>query len=82
MERIRIPFQYHTGMLDDIRGFSDAKTAKEVVGRMKAAGCEVELHLYEDTPHSFLNALVPGGAGEAHRQIVFGLMFSWTWFHR
>ncbi|KAG2491977.1 hypothetical protein HYH03_009708 [Edaphochlamys debaryana] len=59
--RIRIPVQYHTGMLDPITGFSDPESGEAVVAAMRAAGCEAELHLYPDTPHSFLNALALGG---------------------
>jgi dienelactone hydrolase len=28
---------------------------------MVAAGCDIEVHLYDDTPHSFMNALTPEG---------------------
>ncbi len=48
-------------MLDDIAGFSDPGTAVTVTSKMEASGCPVSLYLYPDTPHSFLNALVPGG---------------------
>ncbi|MEW5299821.1 MAG: hypothetical protein WDW36_002796 [Sanguina aurantia] len=91
VERIRIPFQYHTGMLDNIYGFSDPRTGQEVVGRMQAAGCEVEIHLYDDTPHSFLNALVPGGTGflkkwdygvPPQRQVELAFDRCVTFFHK
>lgn len=49
------------GMLDPISGFSDPQTAIELEQKMKAAGCDITLHLYEDTPHSFLNALTEEG---------------------
>lgn len=66
-EQISIPVQYHTGMLDSIRGFSDPQTALELVGRMQAAGCDVQLFLYEGTGHSFLNAMVPEGVAFLQR---------------
>ncbi|GLC46098.1 hypothetical protein PLESTB_001033000 [Pleodorina starrii] len=62
VDKIRIPVQYHTGMLDPILGFSDPRNAVEVTDKMRAAGGDVELHLYDNTPHSFLNALTPEGA--------------------
>lgn len=59
---IKVPVQYHTGMLDNIRGFSCPRSAVLLCKAMKDAGCEVELFLYEDTPHSFLNALTKEGS--------------------
>ena len=56
-----IPVQYHTGMLDKIQGFSDPHTAHTLTESMRKAGCEVELCVYEDTPHSFLNAMTAEG---------------------
>lgn len=61
VEEIKIPVQYHTGMLDSIQAFSDPATALDLTERMRKAGCDVELYLYEDTAHSFMNALVPEG---------------------
>jgi carboxymethylenebutenolidase len=61
VEKIKIPVEYHTGMLDPIKGFSDPQNAEYVVDRMKQAGCDVTLYLYPDTPHSFLNALTEEG---------------------
>lgn len=60
-QQIKIPVQYHTGLLDKITGFSDPQTALELVDKMQAAGCDVQLFLYENTPHSFLNAMTPEG---------------------
>ena len=59
--QIRIPVSYHTGVLDPIRGFSDPHTAVIVERVMKSAGCSIELHLYDSTPHSFLNAVTAEG---------------------
>ena len=59
--QIKIPVQYHTGMLDRITGFSDPASGTALLQHMAAAGCASEMHLYENTPHSFLNALVEGG---------------------
>ncbi|CAN0225813.1 unnamed protein product, partial [Phaeothamnion confervicola] len=59
--QIRIPLQYHTGQADPIRGFSDAASGVALERAMRAAGCDVELFLYPDTPHSFLNAMTPEG---------------------
>ena len=61
VEKIKIPISYHTGELDRIPNFSDPSTAIDLYNRMKAAGCSIELHIYENTPHSFLNALTPEG---------------------
>ncbi|PNH06044.1 hypothetical protein TSOC_007657 [Tetrabaena socialis] len=61
LEEIKIPVQYHTGQLDAIRGFSDPHTARVITKRMRDAGCDIETHIYERTPHSFLNALTPEG---------------------
>jgi carboxymethylenebutenolidase len=59
--KIRIPISYHTGQLDRIRGFSDPSTAVRISELMKSSGCDIELFIYENTPHSFLNALTPEG---------------------
>ena len=53
--------QYHTGKLDRIQGFSDPVYAIRIYEFMKAAGCDIELFLYDDTPHSFLNAMTDEG---------------------
>lgn len=59
--KIAIPMQYHTGMLDNIAGFSCPMSGLLLCQSMRAAGCDMELFLYEDTPHSFLNALTSEG---------------------
>eukprot|EP01041_Mallomonas_annulata_P009585 gene9585-19922_t len=61
VNKINIPISYHTGKLDKIYGFSDPRTAVIIYEHMKTAGCNIELYLYDDTPHSFLNALTTDG---------------------
>eukprot|EP01023_Acetabularia_acetabulum_P004036 TRINITY_DN11699_c0_g2_i1.p1 TRINITY_DN11699_c0_g2~~TRINITY_DN11699_c0_g2_i1.p1 ORF type:complete len:269 (-),score=61.06 TRINITY_DN11699_c0_g2_i1:205-1011(-) len=55
-EEIKVPFQASFGMLDTMKGFSDADTGKQVEQRMKDAGCECEFFYYEGAGHAFLNA--------------------------
>ena len=59
--KIRIPVSYHTGSLDRITGFSDHITARRIFQEVKLNNCDIELFIYEDTPHSFLNALTEDG---------------------
>ena len=61
VDKIKIPVSYHTGQLDRIRGFSDPITGQRIYEYMLAAGCDIEYFTYENTPHSFLNALTVEG---------------------
>ncbi|MEW5307055.1 MAG: hypothetical protein WDW36_009473 [Sanguina aurantia] len=61
VEKIAVPVQAHFGRKDTHTGFSDVATAQAVTDSMKAAGCNVELCIYEEGGHGFFNSLVPGG---------------------
>ncbi|GBF90985.1 carboxymethylenebutenolidase [Raphidocelis subcapitata] len=60
-DSIKIPVQAHFGKLDSLTGFSDPESAQKVFDKMKAAGCDVELFLYDGCGHAFLNALTDEG---------------------
>ncbi|KAK3265780.1 hypothetical protein CYMTET_25563, partial [Cymbomonas tetramitiformis] len=58
---IKIPVQAHFGQLDALAGFSDPETAQANFQKMKDAGCDIELCMYESGGHGFMNFGVAGG---------------------
>eukprot|EP00238_Polyblepharides_amylifera_P013096 CAMPEP_0196572236 /NCGR_PEP_ID=MMETSP1081-20130531/2316_1 /TAXON_ID=36882 /ORGANISM="Pyramimonas amylifera, Strain CCMP720" /LENGTH=219 /DNA_ID=CAMNT_0041889481 /DNA_START=796 /DNA_END=1452 /DNA_ORIENTATION=+ len=58
---IEVPVQANFGRLDKNNGFSDPTTAEATVKKMKDAGCDVELILYESGGHAFMNYGMMGG---------------------
>eukprot|EP00457_Paulinella_chromatophora_P013591 gb/GEZN01013915.1/.p1 GENE.gb/GEZN01013915.1/~~gb/GEZN01013915.1/.p1 ORF type:complete len:301 (+),score=32.01 gb/GEZN01013915.1/:32-934(+) len=55
--KLTIPVQAHFGMLDNLEGFSDPKTAKALEKKLKANGSNAEFFFYDKAGHGFLNSI-------------------------
>lgn len=71
------PVQGHFGLNDGMKGFSDPEAAKALEEKLKAAGVEHEVHLYEGVGHAFMNETPEGverrsklGQGEHHQGAI------------
>lgn len=69
-EAIKIPVQAHFGQLDAMKGFSDPDSIKAVVAKMEEAGAPVELFMYSQSGHAFMNALTESGRAKI-QQVQF-----------
>ncbi|KAF8070964.1 RAD4 [Scenedesmus sp. PABB004] len=59
---IKVPVQAHFGELDTLKGFSDPESIAAVVSKMQAAGAgPVELLMFPNSGHAFMNALTEKG---------------------
>ncbi|CDP10753.1 unnamed protein product [Coffea canephora] len=65
----KAPVQAHFGELDNMVGFSDAKTGKALEEKLKAAGVPHEVFIYPGVSHAFLNTSPEG----AQRRKSMGL---------
>lgn len=54
-EAIKVPVLLQIGCRDEHAGFSDPETAEKWVARVRAAGGQVELNLYKEAGHGFMN---------------------------
>lgn len=54
-ENLKTPVQGHFGATDGHTGFSDPESARALEAKLKAAGSEVEIFIYEGQGHAFLN---------------------------
>lgn len=55
LEKIQVPVLMQFGKEDDHKGFSDPEAANKAYEKMKSAGVDVELHMYDDVGHAFMN---------------------------
>lgn len=60
-DAIKVPVQAHFGQLDSLQGFSDPESIEKVYAKMKEAGCDVELFMYDGCGHAFMNQLTDQG---------------------
>jgi carboxymethylenebutenolidase len=55
VEKIKIPVLLQFGKEDKMEGFSTPKAAQGVYDKIKGAGGNVELHLYDNVGHAYMN---------------------------
>lgn len=55
LTQIKCPVQAHFGTKDQMKGFSDLESARELEGKMRKAGCLVSFVYWEGADHAFMN---------------------------
>jgi len=55
LNKISIPIQLHFGENDDMKGFSDPETAKNLEQKLKSLNKTVDLYIYQGVGHAFTN---------------------------